>query len=221
MVVSVLHADSSTQLWPETEVFLHFTRYTRLSFQAAQKRDDGGVVQSQAGSMFDTAPLFVIRKLLRSNNDLFRQRYVVLWLGYIYSTSFEESVKSSHENRAIAAVTLRVTLRKDLLLTHRSQGDLRFFKKQFAPRYRGKVELDWDTRLSSARFTPYASAEGFYDTRFDAISRWEYSAGVEVPLLKHLKFVLITPISLIKRPSLPESTWRALPLMHISERQYR
>jgi len=84
---------------------------------------------------------------------------------------------------------LRVPLRKDLLLTHRSQGDFRFFKKQFAPRYRGKVELDWDTRLSSARFTPYASAEGFYDTRFDAISRWECSAGVEVPLVKHLKFV--------------------------------
>lgn len=147
------------------------------------------VVQSQAGVGFDTAPLFAITKLLRSNNDPFRQRYVVLRLGYLYSTSFEESIKSSHENRAVAAVTLRFPLRKDLLLSHRSEGEFRFFKNQFAPRYRGKLQLDWDTRIARGGFTPYASVEGFYDTRFDAISRWEYSAGIEVPLARHLKLV--------------------------------
>lgn len=109
----------------------------------------------------DTAPLFVITTFLENNNDVFRQRYVVLRLGYIYSTSFEESVKSSRENRAVAAVTLRIPLRKDLLVTHRSQGEFRFFKHLFAPRYRGKLELGWDTRVKRAAVTPYASVEAF------------------------------------------------------------
>lgn len=93
-------AQTATQIWPEGDVYLNFSKYTRLSAQGSQVFDDGrDIVSSKVGIYLDTAPMLLITQMLRTNNDIFRERYVVLRLGYNYTTSFAEFQKSSHENR--------------------------------------------------------------------------------------------------------------------------
>jgi hypothetical protein len=180
---------TSDQLWPQADVYLSTSRYTRLDLEGQQRLAEGeSVIENNIAGYFDTAPLYVLSNILRSNNDVFRQKYVVLRLGYYYSTSFAETVKSSHENRIVGAVTLRLPLTRRLLFTQRNQGDFRFFKGGFAPRYRAKFELDWDIHLGRLPFTPYFSAEYFWDSRFDAWDRSEYTLGFQVPMLKIMRF---------------------------------
>lgn len=97
ILTAICDRQTETQLWPEADTYLNFTRFTRISVQGHQAFEDGeDIVKSQAAGYLDTAPLLLITSLLRNNNDVFRQRYVVLRLGYLYSTSFVELTKSSH-----------------------------------------------------------------------------------------------------------------------------
>src|ERR1700744_2883227 len=90
-------AQTATQVWPEVEIFLNFSKFTRLSVQGSQVLEDGqDIVSNRASIYLDTAPMLLITQILRNDNDIFRQRYVVLRLGYIFTTSFEEFKKSPH-----------------------------------------------------------------------------------------------------------------------------
>ncbi len=53
-------------------------------------------------------------------------------------------------------------------------------------RFRERVQVPRDTVIGSYSFTPYSSAEVYFDTRYDQFSRYRLIAGTTFPLGKHL-----------------------------------
>ncbi len=77
--------------------------------------------------------------------------------------------------------TPRFRLGKSLLLTDRNRVEFRWVDGAYSTRYRNLVAAEFDAEIHRFRFTPYASAEFFYDVTAAAWKQEWYTAGFEVP----------------------------------------
>src|SRR5262249_28101692 len=118
---------------------------------------------------------------LRNPPNTHRGKDLFLKVGYAYIPTFDD--RKVHE--ILLEVTARCPLPMDILLSDRNRGDLRWVNGVFSTRYRNRLGVERDFEIRSVKFTPYATAEAFYDLSKDLWDRVEFSAGVEVPLGKH------------------------------------
>ena len=70
------------------------------------------------------------------------------------------------------------------MLAVRNRGDLRFLKSDYSSRYRPRLRIERQVELWHMALLPYTPAELFYDTRFNAVNRYRFAVGVEVPIRK-------------------------------------
>jgi uncharacterized protein DUF2490 len=82
-------------------------------------------------------------------------------------------------------LTSRYPMPGAFLLSDRSRGEARWINEHYSLRYRNRVRLERDFTIRTFRFTPYATVELFYDTRFRIWNRNEYSFGTEIPVGRH------------------------------------
>src|SRR4029434_5133532 len=87
----------------------------------------------------------------------------------------------SIENRLAVEATPRYRLSERLLLTDRNRVEVRWVNGDYSTRYPNQIEAEYDAEVCGFRFTPYASAEFFYDITTSTWKQEWYSAGVEVP----------------------------------------
>jgi hypothetical protein len=64
-------------------------------------------------------------------------------------------------------------------LSDRNRGDLKFVNSLFTPIYRNRLQLEKPLRTGRIGLIPYASAEAFYDTRYDQFNQFHFTAGME------------------------------------------
>lgn len=115
-----------------------------------------------------------------------RDHTFVVGTGYEYLKT-DETAKPSSENRLLAELTGRARPPAEFLLTDRNRFEFRWVNRAYSTRYRNRVAVERATRLGGLHFTPYLSAEFFYDWADDSWNEEQYAAGIEWPYRHVLK----------------------------------
>jgi hypothetical protein len=182
--------DTRTEFWPEVDVYYKLNQKSRLYFSySATKLDDR---QSYAdGSLagyldFYTLPLVGRRQ--HPSADESRSKTLMIRAGYYFVRTPSGSPNPSTEQTPSFEAHTRVPLPYLLLLTDRNRLDFRFIDGDYQPRYRNRLKLERTFKAGRMEVNPYASAEAFYDWKYDKFRRFRYCAGSELALGRHFIF---------------------------------
>lgn len=159
----------AVEFWPELQFHYAYDERSRLigSFAVARSRDEEAVYQAEQGIALD-----------HRFTDWFHGR-----AGYRHANATDGG--PFVENRLLGEQTFRLALPAGLLVDWRTRQDFRWLDTGFSFRLRERAQIQRDVTLGEHRFTPYASAEAFYDTRHDRIARARWVAGVALPVGRH------------------------------------
>jgi len=127
---------------------------------------------------------FVERDLV--DIDPTREHKLLVAAGYEYLET-TEGTRPGPENRITLGVTPQARPIGGLLLSDRNRVEFRWVDGAYSSRYRNRVGVDYVTKVSSVRLTPYAQAEFFYDITKDAWNEERYTLGIEWPYRRILK----------------------------------
>jgi hypothetical protein len=164
-------SETQKQFWPEIDIYVPLSPKFRLFFLGTNTREESVKLDTQIGAHVD----YIVNKKF------------VLRAGYRYSFP-------SNENRIVLEQTLRWPLPFKILLSDRNREDLRWIDGDFSFRYRNRVTVEREFKPFKRTLTPYASAEIFYDTRFQTWNRNRLIAGIQIPLKRGFPLVkLIEP----------------------------
>jgi hypothetical protein len=158
------------ELWPELQVHYRFDERTKVIglVNHSRYRDSDVAYQAEIGAALD-----------HRFTDVFSGR-----IGYRHGQSTDGG--PFREDRLMLEQTFRVALPAAVMVDFRTREDFRWLDSGFSMRFRERVQVQRDTMIGDYSFTPYVSAEVFYDTRFDQFSRYRLTAGTTFPLGKHL-----------------------------------
>jgi hypothetical protein len=196
-------AQSRNQLWGELDVFLERGARQRFLLLVRTESDlEEGQQDIKLAANFDITIKPVLRRNLRAE-DWERNHHLVARFGYQYITAVGDAERSSRENRAIVELLARMRLPADFWLTNRARVEFRHLDGRYSNRYRYRLGVEREVHLSDLTTTPFATAEIFYDTRFDTVSRERYQAGIEVVLSRRWR---IEPYLLRQNNRRPEAS---------------
>ena len=162
--------DTQVEFWPEAQVHLTVAPQTKIILlsNVSRARETGTSLEGQLGISLDYR-----------FDDTFSVR-----TGYRYSTSLVEDDPST-EHRILFEQTFRFRFSSKFLLSLRTREDLRFIDSEFSARIRERAMIERDSEIEGYTFTPYGSAEVYYDTRFDSLNRNRFILGVVFPVTNH------------------------------------
>ncbi len=89
---------------------------------------------------------------------------------------------SFFEDRLLLEQTIRVFLPSKVTVDFRTRGDFRWLNSGFSVRLRERVQVQRDFAIGDYVFQPYGSAELYFDTRYDQVSRFRLILGASFPL---------------------------------------
>jgi hypothetical protein len=179
----VTHAragDTTREFVPEFNAFVKLSDQTRLYLLGDLTRNlTKDTREGEVGVHLD----FTLKPVLRprlSEADWHRDRYLWVRAGYVVL----DGPEAPTERRGVLELTGRVPLANEIWLVNRGRIDLRDIQGQSSQRYRLRLGVEREFTASGVVIVPYAQAEAFYDTRFDAWNRQLYQFGAEVELDK-------------------------------------
>ena len=100
--------------------------------------------------------------------------------GYRYGTALDGG--DFRENRLLTEQTFRLGAVRDLQLELRTREDFRWLDSGLSVRMRERALLQREFTVAGYAFTPYVSAEIYFDTRYDQFSRYRLIAGANFPV---------------------------------------
>jgi Protein of unknown function (DUF2490) len=170
---SALSQDEPTtrnELWPEVDLYINLNPKWRLLFlgNISQERETNIDLEGQVGA----------------HVDYFFNKYLVFRTGYRYGFSLVED-DPFEEHRILFEQTIRVPIPWKIPLSDRNRQDLRWVDGNFSARYRNRLMLERDFGVGNYKFTGYASAEVYYDSRFDTFNRNRFVFGTTFPVTRH------------------------------------
>jgi hypothetical protein len=186
-LVAPLHAgDHSSEFVPEVNAFLKFTDSARLFLLGDMTRDatENETTEKELGLHLDLTLRPQLRSRLGEANWA-RDRYLWTRVGYSVLNRPDSGGRSPTERRGIVEVTARVPLGNEFWLVNRGRVDLRDIQGDHSQRYRLRLGIEREITIGGVAVVPYAQAEVFYDTRFDAWSRRLYQSGAEIEITRH------------------------------------
>lgn len=169
-----------TEFLPEVDVYTGLTGRSQFWFQAKQTREDGAPTQGEIGPSFN----FFLKPLVKLNTrtvfdlDDSKKRLLVLSLGYRYLPSPDGPPQS----RVLLMATSNLPMTGGLLVSDRNRLEINFTNGDAAWRYRNRVTLQKAIPLHSYHPSPYASAEFYYNSRYDKWSSTAIYAGCIFPI---------------------------------------
>jgi hypothetical protein len=90
-----------------------------------------------------------------------------------------------YENRLLAEQIFRVPLGFGFSADFRTREDFRWLDSGFSVRLRERIQVQRDVTIGDYLFTPYASAEVYYDTKYNQMARYRLIVGVTLPVYRH------------------------------------
>jgi len=177
--------DTETELTPEIRAYVKLTDTTRLYFRTELTRNlTQDTTDGLIGAHLDITIKPILRRQLREA-DWARDRYFWIRIGYQLSGSLNGEGWGSTENRGILEATGRAPLPYNVWLVNRMRIDLRYMETDFSARFRERLGIEREVVIAGVITEPYANAEVFYDTRYDAWCVQRYKGGVEIELSDH------------------------------------
>lgn len=162
-------AQDSNEFWPEAQFHYWFDDRTRAIAMAAVSRDMGSHASYQA-----------------EQGLTLEHRFADFLLGRIgYRHGGATDGDPFNENRLLTEQTLRLHLPSLVIVDVRNRQDFRWLDSEFSMRFRERIQVQRDVTIDSYTFTPYGSAEVFFDTRYGQFSRYRLTAGVTLPVVRH------------------------------------
>ncbi|MBK5106446.1 MAG: DUF2490 domain-containing protein [Burkholderiales bacterium] len=175
--------ETQQEFVPELNAYIKLSERSRAYLQAgATGRLTQGTSDGEIGAYLDYTLKPIYRLELREANWE-RDRYLWVRAGYGLGGS-QEGLKDFNERRFVLEATGRMPLSNEVWLVHRGRVDLRSIDGESSQRYRYRLGIEREFNVKGVPLVPYAQAEAFYDTRFDALSRGLYQAGAEIELTK-------------------------------------
>jgi hypothetical protein len=166
-----LRAEESNQSWPEFQVHYWFNEHRSraiLMGSLSRDRESIGTYQAEQGLTFEHqfAPWFLGR------------------IGYRHGSSTDGGPFT--ENRLLLEQTFRVALPATTFIEYRTRTDFRWLNDGFFVRLRERIQVFRDFEIAGYTFTPYTSAEVYFDTRVGAFNRYRLTLGANFPIDKHV-----------------------------------
>ena len=115
------------------------------------------------------------------NIDSDKESRLVLNAGYEYLWTGQQGAATTAENRVLIVATPRYRPHGRWLLEDRNRLELRWVDGAYSTRYRNRLTVERDIRVHDFRFSPYVSAEVFYDFARDSWDEQQYAVGVAWP----------------------------------------
>ena len=85
--------------------------------------------------------------------------------------------------------TFRVQMPSKIITEYRTREDFRSTDTGFSMRFRERIQIQRGFTVGSYAFTPYTSAEVYWDTRYGRLSRYRLTVGVRLPVFnRHYSF---------------------------------
>jgi uncharacterized protein DUF2490 len=179
-------SNRSREIVPEVNGYFKLSERARLFLLADVSHvspDD--VTNGELGIHFDYTLTPVLRPSLREA-EWERNRYLWVRVGFRRLGSIDGRDDGFRESRLLLEATARFGLPHEVWLVNRLRLDLRDVDGTNSSRYRYRIGAEKEFRTGGGTvFVPYAQAEWFYDTRFNAWSRQRYQLGAEIELDKH------------------------------------
>ena len=179
--------DTGSEVRPELNLYLQLEPMIRVQLQSLFV---GNLTTNDWHANFtffvETALKPILRRQLRQEPDVYRNRYLTFTAGYRYRTNLANG-GSTHENRGILEFTTRYPLPWRMVISDRNRGEFRFIQGQpFSARYRNRLRMEDDFEQRWFECTPYVDFEIFYDTRFNQWTPKRYESGVQLPIGSHV-----------------------------------
>ena len=159
----------SLDAWPELDLVYRLDDRNKLIglFDQSRDRDSGGTYQAEVGLTFEH----------QFTNSFWGR------IGYRHANATDGS--AFEENRLLLEQTFRVPLPARVMADFRTREDLRWLNTGFFVRLRERIQVQRDVVIGSYMFTPYASAEVYFDTQYNQVSRYRLIVGVTLPIYEH------------------------------------
>ena len=168
---------------PEFDAYLKLSDRARVFLLAdATRSTPQDTTDGEVGIHLDYTLEPWLRSSLREA-DWERERYVWMRVGYRREWNIEGRPAQPAENRIVLELTTRSELPRQVWLVNRLHIDFRDMAGSWSNRYRYRIGIEKEfATAGGTAFVPYARAEFYYDTRYDAWSRQVYQVGVDIDL---------------------------------------
>jgi hypothetical protein len=194
------HAADATEFWPEISAYVALQPATRVYLDASYTRDKAAEARSLELSAFlDLSIQPILREELRTE-DWQRGRYFWARLGYTHVAKATDGIRAAAEDRGVVSLYAKALLPSEVVLEGRARADLRWIGGDYSTRYRLRLEMNREFTVREHSVVPYAHAEVFYDTRYDAWARALYQMGTEITASKGFRYELYLARQNDRRP---------------------
>lgn len=173
-------SSTDTQAWPEVDFHIQFASNLRILALTGTEQGIGFPFQQ----WYTAAALGYLGKpILRehlTNIDPDKERYFLFGGGYefLHTTN---SGKQTDENRVTLDGTFGFRPTARFLVRDRNWVELRWINGTYSTTYRNMVTVEHDFLVRGFRFSPYGSAEVFYDSPKHSWNEEWYTGGIEWP----------------------------------------
>jgi uncharacterized protein DUF2490 len=179
-------SDTAREFWPAIDVHDQLLSDLRLlAFGGLKKGEEFPYQQWYIGAGLGYQ-WFRFTEPHLPNIDPDKENYLVTSAGYEYLRTIQDG-KDSLENRVAVEVTPRYRAPAGFLLEDRNRVEFRWVNDVYSTRYRNRVTLERDSCIRGFRFTPYGSAEVFYDIEKGTWNREQYAGGLRIPYRRLLQ----------------------------------
>ena len=180
---TALAQESSTEVWPETDIWLRLTPAWRLSMflplssNIETKYREGSLIL-QADYAWGEAKSPNKRRLLDETRARELRRFLFRG-GYVNGRSLADNGQAYKENTAFFELHLRTPFIRRVLLTHRIRTDLRWLGQEqgCSPRLRYRLMVEKEYGAGRASIVPYMSVEPYYDSHYQTVNRVRLIGG--------------------------------------------
>lgn len=180
---------TALEFWPEINVYVGLNERSRLLFTAAGTRAMEATADQRTPAIqdmqFSANVDYTLAPVLRRDvpeAEWSKNRLLWTRLGFEYGTSVGSSSDPYRAYTGIIELNSRFPLQDRAWLTNRLRVDLRDINGESSQRYRVRLGAEWEESFHDHPYSPYASIEVLYDTRYDKWSRLVLKTGLETPI---------------------------------------
>lgn len=168
---------------PEFSLYVtHSTMFrSRFAANASWSKDKSDFTSASFEYDLDIGLLSFFRRYVFKDPNAEKSKRITFRLGYAYYEDLTSGDVDTNEKRGIGEVTFRFPLGRSWLLTDRNRGELRHFGEVESNRYRNRLRIERNVAISKFRITPYANAEGYYESNTDEWNQVDGTVGAEFP----------------------------------------